>query len=71
MTVIWKTGKLDLCGSKDFITIMLMIDKFDFRTSKTFLRPKKFMKVKNTGLSLIRLQGEGHTTENTWHHILI
>lgn len=69
LTVIRKTGKLDLCGRKDFITITLMIGKSDFRTSKTFMRPKKFAKVKNTSLSQIRPEVEGHTQETILHHI--
>lgn len=56
LIVIWKTGKSDLCGKKDFIPLTLMIGKFDFRTTKTFVRPKKFTQVNNTSLSLIRLE---------------
>ena len=46
-----------------------MIGKSDFRTSKTFMRPKKFTKVKNTSLSQIRPEVEGHTQENILQHI--
>lgn len=61
LTVIQKTGKSDLCGRKVFIPLTLMIGKFDFRTSKTFIRPEIFTQVKNTSLSQIRPEVRGHT----------
>lgn len=66
LTVIWKTGKLDLCGRKDFITITLMIGQSDFRRSKTFMRPKKFAKVKNTNLFQIDQSGPGNPWLEVW-----
>ena len=71
VTVIQKTGKLDICGRKDFMIITLMIGKFDLRTSKTFIRPKKFTQVKNTSLSHVRPEVEGQSQENVAQWCLI
>ena len=64
VTVIQTTGKLDICDRKDFMIITLMTGKFDLRTSKTFIRPKKFTKVKNTSLSPIRPEVKGKPQED-------
>ena len=64
VTVIQTTGKLDICDRKDFMIITLMIGKFDLRTRKTFIRPKKFTKVKNTSLSPIRPEVKGKPQED-------